>query len=72
MFTGIIIESGRIRSCEPSGGGVDLAVEAPAIAAGARTGDSVAVDGCCRFSRSTPSPRRCGGRRSAGSRPATV
>ncbi len=47
MFTGIIIESGRIRSCEPSGGGVDLAVEAPAIAAGARTGDSVAVDGCC-------------------------
>ena len=79
MFTGIVIESGQIRSCEPSGGGVDLAVEAPEIAAGARIGDSVAVDGLlshrgraatARSSSSTRSPRRCGARRSAGSRPA--
>jgi riboflavin synthase len=47
MFTGIVIESGLIRACEPSGGGVDLGVDAPGIAADARIGDSVAVDGCC-------------------------
>ena len=47
MFTGIVIESGQIRACEPSDGGVDLQVEAPEIAAGVRIGDSVAVDGCC-------------------------
>ncbi len=47
MFTGIVIESGQVRACEPSEGGVDLRVEAPEIAAGARIGDSVAVDGCC-------------------------
>jgi riboflavin synthase len=47
MFTGIVIESGAIRAATPSDGGVDLAVDAPGIAAGARLGDSVAVDGCC-------------------------
>jgi riboflavin synthase len=47
MFTGIVIESGLIRACAPAGGGVDLGVEAPGIAADARIGDSVAIDGCC-------------------------
>ena len=47
MFTGIVIEAGNVRSCEPADGGVDLVVEAPGIAADVRIGDSVAVDGCC-------------------------
>ncbi|HET7171040.1 MAG TPA: riboflavin synthase [Gaiellales bacterium] len=47
MFTGIVIESGTIRAARPADGGVDLAVDAPVVAPGARLGDSVAVDGCC-------------------------
>jgi riboflavin synthase len=47
MFTGIVMEAGRVRSSTPADGGVDLAVEAPGIAQAARLGDSVAVDGCC-------------------------
>ena len=43
----MVIESGMVRAATPADGGVDLAVEAPAVAASARIGDSVAVDGCC-------------------------
>jgi len=49
MFTGLVQALGRIASIEPREGGVRLLVEAGAgdLAAEARIGDSVAVDGCC-------------------------
>ncbi|HEY7258809.1 MAG TPA: riboflavin synthase [Gaiellales bacterium] len=43
----MVIESGTVRAASPAEGGVDLAVEAPVVADGARIGDSVAVNGCC-------------------------
>jgi len=43
MFTGLVREVGRVRSFEDG----RLTVEAPATAAGAQVGDSVAVDGVC-------------------------
>ncbi|HYX87792.1 MAG TPA: riboflavin synthase [Gaiellaceae bacterium] len=49
MFTGIVRERGRVVSTERSAGGqgVRLRVQAPATAAAAKPGDSVAVAGCC-------------------------
>lgn len=47
MFTGIVQSMGRILSLSPREGGVRLTVEAGSLAAEARQGDSVAVDGCC-------------------------
>jgi len=47
MFTGIIEELGTVRSVEVRGEGARLTVEAPGIVAGARRGDSVAVNGVC-------------------------
>jgi riboflavin synthase len=47
VFTGIVQSMGRIVSLSPREGGVRVAVEAGPLAAEARAGDSVAVDGCC-------------------------
>ncbi len=43
MFTGLVREVGHVRSFEDG----RLTVEAPATAAGAQVGDSVAIDGVC-------------------------
>ena len=47
MFTGIVRELGSVVSAEEVSGGRALVVHAPATAAAARVGDSVAVDGVC-------------------------
>ena len=47
MFTGIIEETGRIISFEPTTGGWALTVGAGATLADAAVGDSIAVNGCC-------------------------
>jgi riboflavin synthase len=47
MFTGIIETVGTVAAIERRGDGARLAVDAPAIAAGVRVGDSVAVNGGC-------------------------
>ncbi|HYI75849.1 MAG TPA: riboflavin synthase [Gaiellaceae bacterium] len=47
MFTGIVRELGAVVSAEEAGGGRALVVRAAGTAAGAKVGDSVAVDGCC-------------------------
>jgi riboflavin synthase len=43
VFTGIIEELGRLRSKQ----GARLVFEAPIVTEGAKTGDSIAVNGCC-------------------------
>lgn len=47
MFTGIVEEVGRILSINPLGESIRLEVECSTILDGLRTGDSIAVDGCC-------------------------
>ncbi len=47
MFTGLIREIGTVVSREGGAEGVRLTIEAPAVAAGAQPGDSVAIDGVC-------------------------
>ncbi len=47
MFTGLIREVGTVVSRDGSADGVRLTIEAPATAAGAQLGDSVAIDGVC-------------------------
>lgn len=47
MFTGIIEETGTVRSIQPTAKGIRLVVEAAAVLRGVRLGDSVAVNGCC-------------------------
>lgn len=47
MFTGIVVELGTVRSVRRSGRSLHLAVAAPGLAPGLRTGDSVAVSGVC-------------------------
>jgi riboflavin synthase len=47
MFTGIVREQGRIASVEGGEDGIRLVVDAPATAARAEVGDSVAVSGVC-------------------------
>lgn len=47
MFTGIVEAVGRVAAVEPRGALVRFAIEAPAVAEGARIGDSVAVNGAC-------------------------
>ncbi len=47
MFTGIIEETGIIRSLRPSSAGAALLVEAEKCAAGVKLGDSIAVNGVC-------------------------
>jgi riboflavin synthase len=47
VFTGIVRELGAVEAVEGSGTGVRLVVRAPATAADAAVGDSVAVNGVC-------------------------
>jgi riboflavin synthase len=47
MFTGLIREVGEVVSIEGSGDGARIELEAPATAAGAKIGDSIAIDGVC-------------------------
>ena len=47
MFTGLIREVGRVASIVGDDDGARLTVDAPAAAAEAKPGDSVAVDGVC-------------------------
>ena len=47
MFTGLIMCKGQVVSRENLDGGARLRVAAGGVAAAARIGDSVAVDGCC-------------------------
>jgi riboflavin synthase len=47
MFTGLIEELGTVRSVTSQGASMRLEIECPRITAGARTGDSIAVDGVC-------------------------
>jgi riboflavin synthase len=47
MFTGIIEETGRVRSVAPHARGIKLAVDAARAARGLKLGDSMAVNGCC-------------------------
>lgn len=47
MFTGLVEETGQIRSVRQSGRSLHLAVGAEATMAGMRIGDSIAVNGVC-------------------------
>ena len=47
MFTGIVEEAGMVQAVTRRGKGWSLEVEAGAILAGVKIGDSVAVNGCC-------------------------
>jgi riboflavin synthase len=47
VFTGLVQALGEVCAVVPDGPGVRLAVRAPAIAAAAAVGDSIAVNGCC-------------------------
>ena len=47
MFTGIIEQTGRVRSFTPGAGAARLVIEAPGVAERLRLGDSVAVSGVC-------------------------
>src|SRR5512146_1946412 len=47
MFTGLIEDVGKIADVHASDRGVHLQIAAPRTAKHARTGDSIAVNGCC-------------------------
>ena len=51
MFTGIVEEMGRVRTCRPTGSGpadgFELAVDCTTVLGGTRLGDSIAVNGVC-------------------------
>ena len=47
MFTGLIREVGTVVSREGGADGVRLTIDAPATAAAAQLGDSIAIDGVC-------------------------
>ena len=47
MFTGLIEEVGRVVATRASDHGTKLEIAAPRVAREARTGESIAVNGCC-------------------------
>ncbi|MBO0692393.1 MAG: riboflavin synthase [Acidimicrobiaceae bacterium] len=47
MFTGLVEETGRLRSLERSGEATRIAFDASVVVDGAGVGDSIAVNGCC-------------------------
>jgi riboflavin synthase len=47
MFTGIVVELGRVVALDWHGEGAVIAVRAPLVTADARHGDSIAVSGVC-------------------------
>lgn len=47
MFTGIVEAVGSVRTLRRQGAKAELVIEAPALVAGTRVGDSIAVNGAC-------------------------
>ncbi len=47
MFTGIVVETGRVTKARRSSALLELEIDAPAIARALRSGDSVSVSGVC-------------------------
>ena len=47
MFSGIVEETGRVEAIRETPNGIRLAVRAGLCARGTKTGDSIAVNGCC-------------------------
>ena len=47
MFTGIVETVGSVRAVHRRGAKAELVIEAPAVVAGTRVGDSIAVNGTC-------------------------
>ena len=47
MFTGIVEETGEVVALTRSEGGARLVLKAPTISQDVKTGESVAVNGCC-------------------------
>ncbi|MGH7146227.1 MAG: riboflavin synthase, partial [Planctomycetota bacterium] len=47
MFTGIIEATGRVVGTKKTAAGLRLAVALGGVARGVKTGDSIAVNGCC-------------------------
>lgn len=47
MFTGIVVEAGKVRRARQRRGLLELEIEAPAISKELKKGDSVAVNGVC-------------------------
>jgi riboflavin synthase len=47
MFTGIVEETGVVRAVKPSAKAIHLTVEMQSCGRGLKSGDSVAVNGCC-------------------------
>ena len=47
MFTGLVQRLAKVHAITPEGPGVRLMIAEPAIAAAAKLGDSIAVNGCC-------------------------
>jgi len=47
MFTGIVEETGTVERIEPAAKSVELTVRATVTARGLKTGDSMAINGCC-------------------------
>jgi riboflavin synthase len=56
VFTGLIREVGTVVSLEGGADGVRLTIDAPATAAGAQLGDSIAIDGVCLTVVATAGP----------------
>ena len=48
MFTGLIEETGTVKSIEPSGNGINLTIASVSVRKGADIGDSIAIDGACQ------------------------
>ena len=47
MFTGIVEEAGTVERIKPTAKSVELTVRVNATGRGLKTGDSLAVNGCC-------------------------
>jgi riboflavin synthase len=47
MFTGIVEEIGKVRSCQQSGNGFDLSIACKLVTQDTQLGDSIAVNGVC-------------------------
>src|ERR1700677_4081509 len=47
MFTGIVEERGRVEAIRPTEAGIALTVAARVAGRGVKSGDSIAVNGCC-------------------------
>jgi len=48
MFTGIVEETGKIRTFENTGAGARIEVECAKVLEGTKLGDSIAINGCCQ------------------------